>query len=78
MEKATAEKIMAVLLDGTQIGALDILSFEITNEAESHAFRRQLAGIMAIYTDLVVSIAHQYPELDPDKPSVGESDSFPP
>ena len=67
MERSVAEKVMAILAEGREIGALDELSHEITGEDERRAFRRTLAGIMGLYTDLIVSIAYQYPALDPDK-----------
>ncbi len=67
IERAVAEKVMAILAEGREIGALDELSHEITGEDERRAFRRTLAGIMGLYTDLIVSIAYQYPDLDPDK-----------
>jgi len=67
MERAVAEKVMAILAEGREINALDALSHEITGEDERRAFRRTLAGIMGLYTDLIVSIAYQYPDLDPDK-----------
>jgi len=67
MERAVAEKVMAILAEGREISALDVLSHEITSEDERRAFRRTLAGIMGLYTDLIMSIAYQYPDLDPDK-----------
>lgn len=69
MEKAIAEKIMEVLAPGREANALDALSWEITDEPERRAFRRKLGEIMGLYTDLIVLVARQYPELDPDKPS---------
>jgi hypothetical protein len=68
MERAVAEKIMAILADGRELNALDALSNEIFGEDERRAFRRRLAQVMGLYTDLIVSIAHQYPDLDPDRP----------
>ena len=67
MDRAVAEKAMAILAEGREIGALDVLSHEITGEDERRDFRRTLAGIMCLYTELIVSIAYQYPDLDPDK-----------
>jgi hypothetical protein len=68
MERAVAEKVMAILADGRELNALDALSHEISGEDERRAFRRALAQVMGLYTDLIVSIAHQYPDLDPDRP----------
>lgn len=64
---------MDILAAGRELGALDILSLKIADDEERKAFRRILAQIMGLYTDLVVSVAHQYPDLDPDK-SVGKAD----
>lgn len=68
MERAVAEKVMAILADGRELNALDALSHEISGEDERRAFRRTLAQVMGLYTDLIVSIAYQYPDLDPDRP----------
>ena len=68
MDRDVAAEIMDIVAAGRELGALDILSFEITGDEERRAFRRTLAQIMALYTDLVVSVARQYPDLDPDKP----------
>jgi hypothetical protein len=59
---------MDILASGSELNALDALSFKIVDDAERHAFRRVLAQIIGLYTDLIVSIAHQHPDLDPDKP----------
>jgi len=64
---------MDILAAGRELGALDVLSHKIADDEERRAFRRVLAQIMALYTDLIVSVAHQYPDLDPDKP-VGKAD----
>jgi hypothetical protein len=36
---------------------------------------QELAQIMGLYTDLIVSVAHQYPDLDPDSPAARASES---
>jgi hypothetical protein len=69
MDRAVAVEIMDIVAAGRELGALDILSLKIADDEERKAFRRTLAQIMALYTDLVVSVAHQYPDLDPDKPA---------
>jgi len=58
---------MDILAAGRELGALDILSLKIADDEERRAFRRVLAQIMGLYTDLIVSVANQYPDLDPDK-----------
>jgi hypothetical protein len=68
MERAVAEKVMAILADGRELNVLDALSHEISGEDERRTFRRTLAQVMGLYTDLIVSIAYQYPDLDPDRP----------
>jgi hypothetical protein len=68
MERAVAEKVIAILAGGRELNALDALSHKISGEDERRAFRRTLAQVMGLYTDLIVSIAHQYPDLDPDRP----------
>lgn len=77
MDKSVAAEIMDIVATGRELGALDVLSFRIKDEEERKVFRRTLAEIMGLYTALVVRIAHQYPDLDPDKPEAraGESNS---
>ena len=69
MDRAVAAEIMEILAAGRELGALDTLSLRITDETERRVFRRNLGHIMGLYTDLIVSIARQYPDLDPDKPA---------
>jgi hypothetical protein len=69
MDRAVAAEIMDILAAGRELGALDTLSLKITDETERRVFRRNLGQIMGLYTDLIVSIARQYPDLDPDKPA---------
>ena len=66
MERAIAVKVVEILSESRDLGALDALSLEIVNEDERRAFRRRLGEIMGRYTDLLVSIVHEYPDLDPD------------
>lgn len=66
---------MDIVAAGREPGALDILSLKIADDDERKAFRRTLAQITALYTDLVVSVAHQYPDLSPDKPA-GKNDAI--
>jgi hypothetical protein len=74
MERAIAAKVVEILSESRDLGALDRLSLEIANENERRAFRRKLGEIMGHYTDLLVSIVHEYPDLDPDPDPEG-SDS---
>ena len=46
MERAVAEKVMAILADGRELNALDALSHEISGEDERRAFRHRLAQVM--------------------------------
>jgi hypothetical protein len=59
---------MATILAAEKdVGALSSLSEKITDDQERRAFRKQLAEVMVLYADMIVSIARQYPDLDPDK-----------
>jgi hypothetical protein len=72
MDKKLASEIIDTILAAEKgLGALDSLSERIADDQERKVFRRNLAEIMVRYTDLIVAIAHQYPELDPDKPILG-------
>jgi hypothetical protein len=77
MERAVAVKAVDILASGRELGALDILSHEIVEESERRAFRRKLGEIMCLYTDLLVSVVHQYPDLDPDRPATRASEKSP-
>jgi hypothetical protein len=66
MERAIAVKVVEILSESRDLGALDALSLEIVDEDERRAFRRKLGEIMGRYADLLVSIVHEYPDLDPD------------
>ena len=48
---------------------LDALSDKIADDQERRDFRRHLADIIVVYTDMLIAVIHQYPELDPDIPS---------
>lgn len=68
MEKALALQIMdAIQAAETHVNILESLSVEITDDDERKAFRRHLAEIMIGYIDIQMSIARQYPDLDPDR-----------
>lgn len=74
MDRQLAAEIMNILASGRELNALEALALRIEDDTERRVFRRVLAQIMGLYTDLIVSIAHQYPDLDPDKPE-GPADS---
>jgi hypothetical protein len=68
MEKALALQIMDVIQAAeTQVNILESLSLKIADDDERKAFRRRLAEIMIGYIDIQMSIARQYPDLDPDR-----------
>jgi hypothetical protein len=68
MEKALALQIMdAIQAAETQVNILESLSVKITDDDERKAFRRHLAEVTIGYIDIRVSIARQYPDLDPDR-----------
>jgi len=68
VNKVLASQIIDTILAAEKdLGALSDLSEKIGDDQERKAFRRHLAEIMVRYTDMIVSIAHQYPDLDPDK-----------
>jgi hypothetical protein len=74
MEKALALQIMDVIQAAeTQVNILESLSVKITDDDERKAFRRHLAEIMIGYIDIQMSIARQYPDLDPDRKVADES-----
>ena len=68
MEKALALQIMdAIQAAETQVNILESQSVKITDDDERKAFRRHLAEVMIGYIDIQMSIARQYPDLDPDR-----------
>jgi hypothetical protein len=69
LKKGLATQIVnRIIAAETELGALNVLSEQIAEEQERLAFRRQLAGVMALYIDMLMSIVREHPELDPDKP----------
>jgi hypothetical protein len=68
MDKALASQILdRILAAERELGALSDLSEEISDDQERRALRRHLAEAMNRYTDILMSIVRQYPDLDPDK-----------
>jgi len=66
MERAVATKVVDILVECRDLGALDALSLKIADEDERRAFRRRLGEIMGLYADMLVSVLREYPDLDPD------------
>ena len=70
MEKAVASQVVdAILAVERELGVLSTLSNKIADDQERTTFRRNLAEIVALYTDMLMPVVHQYPDLDPDPPS---------
>jgi hypothetical protein len=70
MDKSVASKVVdAILALERQLSALDVLSDKITDDQERREFRRRLASMIVAYTDMLISVIEEYPELDPDTPS---------
>jgi hypothetical protein len=73
MDKALASQIVdRILAAEGELGALSDLSEKISDEQERTALRRHLAEAMIRYTDILMSIVRQYPDLDPDKDATQE------
>jgi hypothetical protein len=71
MERATAERLMLIFrgLDAPFNEAAAVIE-TITDEATKKEFRRALGEVMGhTFTDLMVPIIRQHPDLDPDKDS---------
>ena len=73
MDKSLASQIVDhILAAERELGALSDLSEKISDEQERRAMRRHLAEAMNRYTDILMSIVRQYPDLDPDKDAAQE------
>jgi hypothetical protein len=72
MEKALANKIIQCALSiGEQLNRLTDLSDNVGDETEQREFRRKLGEIMGIlYTDIMMPIIKEHPDLDPDKTAI--------
>ena len=76
MDKHLAEQLMKKLhsLDEPINDACELVE-QIADEHEMRRFRKGLGELMGhIYTDLMIPILRQYPDLDPDKDVVFEED----
>ena len=68
MEKAIASQVVdAILSLEQQLSALSVLSNEIADGEEREEFRRGLASIILSYTDVLMMVVRQHPDLDPDR-----------
>ena len=59
----------------TPVNTLESLSERITDEDERRAFRRRLTEVMSGYVTIQLSIARQYPDLDPDREPMAPKDA---
>jgi signal recognition particle GTPase len=69
VDRNVAELLMKrlVALDVDLNGAMEVIE-QISDDEELKRFRREIADLVAaIYTNLMVPVLRQYPELDPDK-----------
>jgi hypothetical protein len=70
MEKSVASQVVDAILElERHVTVLDVLSDKIADDQERRDFRKRLADIIVMYTDMLMAVIHQYPELDPDTPS---------
>lgn len=71
MERRIGEKLMQLLLSLDEpLNEATALSRELADPEEQKAVRRVIGEVTGrIYTDLMVPIIRQYPDLDPDKKS---------
>lgn len=70
MDKAVASQVVNTIMElERKLTVLDGLSDKIADDQERRDFRKGLADIIVSYTDILMSVIFQYPELDPDRPS---------
>ena len=69
MERRLAEKVIeAAMSSGEKLDKLALLAAEMTNETERNRFRKSIGEIMgSIYSDIMMPVIAQYPDLDPDR-----------
>lgn len=69
MKRDTAIVLMNALLKlGPSFDELTNITYQIEDETERKFIRRQIASVMqALSYEIVMHIARQYPDLDPDK-----------
>jgi hypothetical protein len=69
MNKDRAKKILNEIKDmDSSFGKLSELVHGISDESERKLYAKRLGDILGrIYTDLMVPIIREYPDLDPDK-----------
>jgi hypothetical protein len=69
MERALAVSMMSTLMQLSE-NCNEVASFveQVSNDDERKRLRRPLGDLMGlVYTDLMLPILREYPELDPDK-----------
>lgn len=69
MDKTTANSLMKEMLALSQhIDEAGELTKQIIDENERYVIRKGIADVAGIvYTDIMMPLIRQYPELDPDK-----------
>jgi len=69
MQKSVAESLMKEMLDiGEHLNAADQLVGKLDDVQELNNYKRAIGNLMGlIYTEVMVPIIKNYPDLDPDK-----------
>jgi len=69
MDKSIADSLMKQMLSLSHyVDEAGELTKQITDDDERYAIRKGIADIAGlIYTDVMMPLIRQYPELDPDK-----------
>ncbi|MBM3646554.1 MAG: hypothetical protein FJX11_02060 [Alphaproteobacteria bacterium] len=68
MDKSVAAHFVdAILALERDLTVLDELSHEVADSGERKAIRKSLAQIIVMYTDMLISVIDQHPDLDPDR-----------
>ena len=69
MQKSVAESLMKEMLDiGEHLNAADQLVGKLDDVQELNNYKRAIGNLMGLmYTEVMVPIIKNYPDLDPDK-----------
>ena len=69
MDRRIAELLMRDFLElGSPLNSATLTTNEIINKEEREHFRKGIGTVMnAIYTELMMPIIRQFPDLDPDR-----------
>jgi len=69
MDRGVAEPLMKELMAlGVCLNSMTVLTDKISDKEEQVEIRRVIGNIMGmIYTDMMIPIMRQYPDLNPDK-----------